>query len=112
MSHAQVEKGVPPVNGQEPRIPGQDNALDIIEPRNKDEQVPNNDVIDDATLNDFQGTGERPAYLGLRGDRLILGITLFATMGFSVSTPRTTARDRPEAHYTILRISCSGMTRV
>jgi len=86
MSHAQVEKGVPPVNAQEPRVPGQDTGIDIIEPRQKNETIPNNDVVDDATLNmdTFQGTGERPSYSGLRGDRLIWGVTFFATMGFSL----------------------------
>jgi hypothetical protein len=81
MSHAQVEKGVPPVNAQEPRVPGQDTGIDIIEPRHKNETMPNNYVVDDT----FQGTGERPSYMGLSGHRLIWGVTFFATMGFSVS---------------------------
>lgn len=36
-------------------------------------------------MDTYEGNGPRPAYLGLRGDRLIWGVTFFATMGFSVS---------------------------
>jgi len=111
MSHAQVEKGVPPVNAQEPRVPGQDTGIDIIEPRQKNETIPNNDVVDDATLNmdTFQGTGERPSYSGLRGDRLIWGVTFFATMGFSVS--RLESRVRPQTEQST-NVECVSVVRL
>lgn len=79
----QVEKGMPPATASNP--PGADYATNVFEPRTATDPIDPVEKQHKSTIQPgFVGTGERPTYMGLSGDRLIWAVTFFATLGFSL----------------------------